>query len=665
MNAEKRKEETPTEYWERYLRRENGGQLLYIQKNYPTEKELTINVGKVNNNDIWDELLNVPLGQADHIKDAARRLMPKADHNYPDLQVRFINVSQKRKIKELRADDEVKLISIKALVKRVSDIRPKVTEAFFRCDAGHFTRVRSKNDTILVPASCSMDGCTFRTLEHIDARDVTIDRQWIYIQDPLEDLTEGGQPAFLKCEVVEDLCGMVVAGDRVVLNGIYRSIPKYEKGKLSAGKDVYFDVRGIELNEREFEEVKLTDSDIAEVTAISKTPDVYGLLASSIAPSILGMLLLKQAIVLMLFEGVTRTLSDGVTNRGHINVLCVSDPGMAKTRLLRFVASIAPRGVFTNATTSTKVGLVAPIVRDETTGEYTVQAGAYMIASGGVLCLDEVSELDKGDFKYLNEAMEDGEAHITKGGLNITVKTRASLLAACNPTEGDFDSGRPLAEQVKVPSSTLSRFDLKILLQDVAGEERDRKMIGHITNNYMDGTVTDGLLTPLQLRKYIAYGRQFNPKLTSESKKIIDDYYVKIRGETGNGDTMKVTPRQGTACIRLAEAHARVRLSETVSEEDAKAAIDLFDMCFRNVATDPVTGKVDPGRTERRPSRDAIVHILLKTVREQSKFGHQATEKSILEAMHQFDPDRVRSLIESFKKEGRLLEPKYGVYEVM
>lgn len=655
---------SPEEYWEYHLWTHNRHELYYIETNYPKDKTITVDVSKISSNEIWDETLAVPLGQEDHILDAARHKMAVKDHGYIDLQVRFINVTSKRKIKELRSDDEVRLISIKALIKKVSPIRPKVIEAMFRCPENHIQMVKSKNDIIKVPNRCTTDNCDARYFDHLDSRDVTIDRQWLYIQDPLEDLTDGGQPAFLKCEVVDDLCGKAVAGDRVVLNGIYRSVPVHKQGQLTASKDVYFDVRGLELNEREFEEVKLTDADIAEIEKISKTPDLFELMSTSIAPSILGMKMVKRAIVLMLFEGVTQTLSDGVVNRGHINVLCVSDPGMAKTRLLRFVASVAPRGVFTNATTSTKVGLVAPIVRDETTGEYTVQAGAYMIASGGILCLDEVSELDRGEFKYLNEAMEDGEAHITKAGLNITVKTRASLLAACNPTEGSFDAFRPLAEQVKIPESTLSRFDLKILLQDISTEEKDRAVIGHITQNHMTGTPTEGLLTPLQLRKYIALGRKCTPKLTKEAKKVIDDYYVRIRKETNNGESMKVTARQGTACLRLAEAHARMRLSNEVSQGDAEAAIELFDMSFRNVATDPVTGQLDLSRVDHRAPRETLVYSLLRVIRSQGS-GPGASEEYILKEMHKFDRNRVLGLIKDLKNEGKIIEPKNGFYKIM
>ena len=651
-------------YWQRHLHFNNREELDLIRNDYPKEKVITIDVSKILDNAIWDETLRNPGGQEDDIRIAISETLPRIPDNYRGVLVRWVSVTKKKRIRELRSRDEKKLLSIKALVKRVSEVRPKIVNATFQCPAGHMQQVNPRFDIILPPKRCVVDACDARFFEHLDPRDVKVDRQWLYIQDPLEDMTEGGQPSFLKCEMLDDLCGKIVAGDRVIVNGVYKSVPVYKNGALTTGKDVIFEVKGLEVSEREFDEVKLTDQEVDDLTVLSKTEGFKDRFIESIAPSILGMKLLKTAIVMQLFEGVTRKLKDGTTNRGHINVLAVTDPGMAKTKLLRFVASVAPRGVFTTATTSTKVGLIAPIVRDETTGEYTIQAGAYMIASGGILCLDEVSELDKSEFKYLNEAMEDGEAHITKGGLNITVKTRASLLSACNPIDGSFDPYRPFATQVKIPESTLSRYDLKILLADTSSEEGDRKMIEHITKTHMEDTVMDGFFDPATLRKFIALGRKIKPKLTKESKKIIDDYYVALRKETSEGDTMKITPRQGTACMRLAEAHARLRLSDKVEVEDAEAATKLFDLCFRNVATDPITGKVDLSRIDHKPSRDSIVSALFRTIKECGS-GNGCQIDAIMKGMHKYDPEKVQKLIRDLKNEGKLMEPRDGVIKVM
>lgn len=654
-------------YWERFLRRNNVQDITKIQTDYPRSRVVTIDVSKILNMEVRDKVIARPGAEEDEILAAfAESILPPREGGYPEIRIRWVNVENKKKIKYLRSVDERKLTSIKGLVKRASAVRPKVVEAYFKCPLGHFTRVSSiRNDVIQPPRECSI--CKSKSFDHVDLRDVKVDRQWVIIQDPLEDMTDTGEPSSLKCEVIDDLCGICMAGDRVVIDGIYRSVPIYKAGQLTASKDIYFDVRGIEMDERDFDEVDITEEEEKELIGLSKDPFIYQKLINSIAPSILGMELLKEAIILQLFEGVTKVLKDGTINRGHINVLCVSDPGMAKTKLLRFVAKAAPRGVFVTATTSTKVGLVAPIVRDEITGEYTVQAGAYMIANGGILCIDEVGELTKEDFKYMNEAMEDGEAHITKGGLNITVKTRASQLAACNPIEGSFDQYRPLAEQVKIPESTLSRYDLKILLTDKSSEEKDRAVMSHITAYHMSTSEWEGeasRMVPSLLRKYISLGRRVVPVLSPEAAKIIDEYYVKVRKEGGNGDRMKITPRQGTACIRLAESHAKMRLSETVTIEDAEAAIDLFDICFRNLNTDPITGKIDMARSDHKATRESILSALYRVLNEAPK-NIGISESDLINQLHKYDTVKVLKVVEELKKDGKIIERKAGRYELV
>jgi len=655
-------------YWVRHLKRNNADEVESIVNGYPNTKVLNIDAKKILNNSIWKKVLSNPSGCSDDIRESIKLATSQPEekwklYGFSNVIVRYYNVSSRKKIRELRQSDERKLMGIKCLIRRVSPVRPKVVAAVFQCEAGHPTDVIAQQDKIRPPRHCSRNGCESRSFGHLDRLDAKFDRQWLYIQDPLEDLTDGGQPEFLKCEVLEDLCGKAVAGDRIIINGQYRSIPVWKSGSLTTTKDVYFDTSSIEFEEREFQDVKITGEDEKRIIALSKSDNLFDKMAKSIAPSIVGVGMLKQAITLMLFEGVTKKLKDGTSNRGHINILAVSDPSMAKTKLLRFVASIAPRGVFTNATTSTKVGLVAPIVRDETTGEYTVQAGAYMIASGGVLCLDEVSELDKSEFKYLNEAMEDGEAHITKGGLNITVKTRASLLAACNPINGSFDPDVNYADQVKIPESTLSRFDLKILMLDVQSETKDSDMIVQISkNNSEDFDMTD-FVEPELLRKYIAYARRIKPKLTKAATKAIEEYYVDIRKLVGNGDTMKVTPRQAMACFRLAEAHAKMRLSETVTLEDAKAAMDLFNSCLYNLAMDKSTGKINLARIDHKSIRK---NTIAESIIEIIKSG-TTSEMAIVAAMEATGRTsaRVMSAIKTLKDEGVLIEKKNGVYGVM
>ena len=135
-----------TVYWEQHLSRYNKEEVSRIQSDYPRTRILTIDVSKITNNEVWDETLKVPAGQFIHILDALRRRLPPADHSYDTVKIRFVNVTNKRKIKQLRTKDEIRLTSIKALVKRSSEVRPKVNQASFICPAGHTHTVNPKFD---------------------------------------------------------------------------------------------------------------------------------------------------------------------------------------------------------------------------------------------------------------------------------------------------------------------------------------------------------------------------------------------------------------------------------------------------------------------------------------------------------------------------------------
>ncbi len=601
-------------YWVRHLRKNHKTEISRIKQFYPVEKTIVIDVSKIISNEVFEKVIERPKGQIEEILPIAVDLIGIKERS--NLDIRFINISKKTPIRDLRATkDERKLRSIVCLVKRVNPIQPKIIMAYFQCRAGHYSLVYSKHDKISKPESCDTQGCTMKKLEYLSDRDVIINRQFIYVQETLENLTGGIQPSSLRCELTGDLCNQISSGDRVILNGVLCTIPKYKGDMLQAEKDVFFEVNSIERDASD-QEICLTPEDETEILKLAKRPDLYDHLTSSIAPSIIGMRLLKQAITLQLFGGKTRILPDGTRRRGYINILAVTDPGMAKTVLLQFVANVTPHGVYVSATTSSKVGLIAPLVRDELTGQYAIEPGPYMLASGGTLCLDEGGDLNKEEYKYLGECMDSGQCHIAKAGINATVKTEAALLTASNPNGGNYDVGAPLADQVKIPPAILSRYDLKILQVDTSSEEKDMRVAQFISSGYLPESQeqVSEYVSPDLLRKYISFARKIEPVTTSAVNKLIDTYWVKIRKECEEFPSqpstrksqkdreesrMRITHRQLVSLHHLAEAHARLRLSETVQEMDAQAAIDLFDMAFRNINTDP-QGRLNMAMSEHR-----------------------------------------------------------------
>ncbi|CAE7916525.1 MCM7, partial [Symbiodinium sp. KB8] len=96
----------------------------------------------------------------------------------------------------------------------------------------------------------------------------------------------------------------------------------------------------------------------------------------SIAPEIYGHEDVKKALLLQLVGGVTRAMQDGMKIRGDINVCLMGDPGVAKSQLLKHIATIAPRAVYTTGKGSSGVGLTAAVLRDPVTNELALEGGA-------------------------------------------------------------------------------------------------------------------------------------------------------------------------------------------------------------------------------------------------------------------------------------------------
>lgn len=79
--------------------------------------------------------------------------------------------------------------------------------------------------------------------------------------------------------------------------------------------------------------------------------------------------------------------------RGDINILLCGDPGTAKSQFLKYIENIAPRAVFTTGQGASAVGLTAYVRRSPMTHEWTLEAGALVIADTGVCLIDEFDKV--------------------------------------------------------------------------------------------------------------------------------------------------------------------------------------------------------------------------------------------------------------------------------
>jgi replicative DNA helicase Mcm len=401
---------------------------------------------------------------------------------------------------------------------------------------------------------------------------------------------------------------------------------------------------------------------------MAQDPLIYNKIIDSLAPSIYGLEHIKEAIMLLLFGGRTKVFPDGVKVRGDVNILLVGDPGMAKSALLQYVANIAPRGLYTSGRGTTAAGLTAAVIREQG-GGMVLEAGATVLADMGVCCIDEIDKMKPEDRVALHEVMAQQTVSIAKGGIVATLNARTAILAAANPALGRYDPYMSFTDNVNLPVTLLSRFDLIFVLRDEPNVEQDRKVSSHILALHSTGSPTIAPpIKPEILKKYIAYAKRVNPELTPGALKILEDFYLQMRSVYEKTSTVTITARQLESLIRLAEARARAALRDKVTEEDAGAVVLLMKRSLQEVGIDVKTGKpdIDVIMTGKPKSVRDKLAIVLNTIKEFEERKGVAEEEELKAALVEngLSEPEINRILSWLITEGKVYTPKPGSYKV-
>lgn len=293
--------------------------------------------------------------------------------------------------------------------------------------------------------------------------------------------------------------------------------------------------------------------------------------------------------------------------------------------------SLAPNSINTTGRGSSGVGLTAAVVVDKDTGERHLEAGAMVLADRGIVCIDEFDKMNEADRVAIHEVMEQQTVTIAKAGIHVSLNARCSVLAAANPIYGEYQKDMPAAKNIGLPDSLLSRFDLLYIVLDEHDSENDRRIADRVIRNHMfpadtptimnmydekiiepeihaddyqnsqvfekyntllHGSVKKDILTRSFLRKYLHYSKKATPPaLTDEATKYISTAWTQLRNKADEDESYKATPitvRTLETLIRLASAHAKLRLSKAVSKKDCEVAFEML-----NFALYHETGKED------------------------------------------------------------------------
>ncbi len=694
------KDESLVAQWQKFFEEYCKSDIETVALEYPEKRSLYVDYWKIDEADsrLAELLLNQPYKAIFNAEEALKNI-DVASENSLKLHFRVVNLPDTSRIliRRIRANHLGKLMAVDGLVKKRTEVRPKLLVGAFQCQkCGAIIRVEQDEDILKEPSECFEDqgGCgrvsSFKLLTSLSE---FIDSQKIEIQENPEGLRGGAQPERISVYLEDDLVGEIAPGDRVIVNGILHSMQRRRGTYRLTAFDKTIDAISVESQELAFEEVEVTSEDEKEILRVSKDPDLYKKMKESIAPTIYGMDVEKEALVLQLFGGLAKEMPDGTRIRGDIHTLLVGDPGTAKSQILTYMSKLAPRSVYASGKASSAAGLTAAAVRDEFgEGQWTLEAGALVLADMGIACIDEIDKMDENDRSALHQAMEQQEISVAKAGINATLKSRCALLAAANPKLGRFDEFLPLHEQINMPPALLSRFDLIFSILDKPDRERDTDLATHILLTHKAGEVSENLdrskkskykmkdkeelmkivqptFTPEFLRKYVAYAkRNIFPVMTDEALRIIREYYVNFRSSSEEAITF--TPRQLEAFVRLAEASARIRLSEEVTADDANRAIHIIDQYLKRVGLDRETGRIDidiiaTGISRSQHDRMRLIMDIIQRLCNESKDGNAARGDIIQEAeIEGLESGKVEEALDRLKRNGQIYEPVHGKYKI-
>ncbi|MBD3212339.1 MAG: hypothetical protein GF311_07010 [Candidatus Lokiarchaeota archaeon] len=346
------------------------------------------------------------------------------------------------------------------------------------------------------------------------------------------------------------------------------------------------------------------------------------------------------------------------------------------SEILKSSVDISPRGLYTSGKGSTAVGLTAAVIKDADTGQMNLEAGAMVLANGGVAAIDEFDKMDSADRSALHEGMEQQTISIAKAGIVATLKAETAIIAAANPHSGRYDIYKTPTQNIRLPPSLLSRFDLIFVVIDRPNRADDAQMAEFILENAMrasdSSSEEEKTIAPIPgdlLKKYIKFAkRNCRPFLTNEAKEQIKEFYLKLRGEYDSEDAIvSILARNLDALVRLSEAHAKMALREDVLKEDVDAIIQLFDRYLKDTGYDKTTGKIDMDRIfvgESRSKLNKLDKLLsrLKEIFEENnwKMLEKKNIIQILDLEEGLDEDFIKNALSELVSEGTLYEPRVG-----
>merc|ERR1739838_40110 len=583
-------------------------------------------------------------------KDVTLSMFPQYERITREIHVRITDLPLIEELRSLRQLHLNQLIRTSGVVTSSTGILPQLSVVKYDCNRCAYVLgpfVQGQN-TEVSPGSCPE--CQSRGPFTINMEQTVYSNyQRITLQESPGKVAAGSLPRSKAIILLGDLCDSCKPGDEIEVTGVYTN--NYD-GSLNTNQGFPVFATVIMANhifrKDNANAVKaLTDEDIKALVALSKDERVAERIVASIAPSIYGHDDIKRAIALSLFGGETKNPGQKHRVRGDINVLACGDPGTAKSQFLKYVEKIAPRAVFTTGQGASAVGLTAYVQRSPVTKEWTLEAGALVLADKGVCLIDEFDKMNDADRTSIHEAMEQQTISISKAGIITSLQARCAVIAAANPIGGRYDPSLTFADNVDLSDPILSRFDVLCVVKDqvdgVIDEMLARFVVKSHRRHHPNASAEDEETTVVPvadevekipqelLKKYITYAREkVSPKLQAIDQDKISSLYSELRKESNLTGSVPITARHVESIMRLSEASARMHLRTYVNEDDVNTAVRIVLESFVETQKFSVMRNIRRKFSQylnyKKDNNQLLLYILKEIVRNQQMYNRNRAQ---------------------------------------
>eukprot|EP00290_Baffinella_frigidus_P006125 CAMPEP_0180133258 /NCGR_PEP_ID=MMETSP0986-20121125/9440_1 /TAXON_ID=697907 /ORGANISM="non described non described, Strain CCMP2293" /LENGTH=721 /DNA_ID=CAMNT_0022073355 /DNA_START=88 /DNA_END=2253 /DNA_ORIENTATION=- len=536
---------------------------------------------------------------------------PEPADNIPNelkrrFEVRIVGEGDKHvSLRSIKSAHIGHLVNIRAMVARSSDVKPMAKVITYTCEECGYEAYQEVTGRNFMP----MDKCKGpKCVQYNNNAKLLMQTrgskfikfQEVKVQELPDQVPTGHIPRMMTVHLTGELTRSCGPGDEILISGIFLPMPYtgYKAMKAGLTADTFLEATSVKRAKQRYQDFHITQEMRDQIEACEGESNTYGKLAASIAPEIFGHEDVKKALLLQLVGGVDRSLNDGMRIRGDMHVCLMGDPGVAKSQLLKHVARLAPRGVYTTGKGSSGVGLTAAVTKDQFTGEMMLEGGALVLADQGICCIDEFDKMEDSDRTAIHEVMEQQTVSIAKAGITTSLNARTCVLAAANPAYGRYNLRRSPSENINLPQALLSRFDILFLLMDRVNPEMDYNLAKHVTYVHQFKAAPevdrDAIFDAGFLRAYIAKARSIDPHVPKSLSEYITSAYISMRCDEEPSDSRNyffTTARTLLSILRLSQALARLRFAQEVASADVDEAIRLMYESKRSLFDEAVPGQ--------------------------------------------------------------------------